>query len=388
MKKQILSIIFILSLSFSSSQLISYEAIWVNDGMEEDYISVEELWSEVKKQAIADDIQDFWVVFKVEKDSTNPESMKKPDYIVFNGFKDDEQRKKQTNWKELAMKVYKGKMSKRKFEKAWEKTPTVRKETRNFLVERLDNTMWSAPEEGQSLDFRFNGFQALNDDYENYEMKFFKDWHEKRTNAGVQAWWEFNKVINRSKNANQEVTHFTLDILKDGASEYEHPDSSLFTHQMLVKNGVASRKRIIGDKMTMLYSFSTELIKTKLNMKKYILSTLFVLSISISFSQLITHTSVRVDDSERESYLELEEFWSKIHEQAIKDEYSDGWMLWEFTYKDDEEAKGKPDFLIMNFHKDSLQRQKGNSIDVKEYARKSIPIYLREILKKMEFASR
>ena len=254
MKKQILSIIFILSLSFSSSQLISYEAIWVNDGMEEDYLSVEELWSEVKKQAIADDIQDFWVVFKVEKDSTNAESMKKPDYIVFNGFKDDEQRKKQTNWKELAMKVYKGKMSKRKFEKAWEKTPTVRKETRNFLVERLDNTMWSAPEEGQSLDFRFNGFQALNDDYENYEMKFFKDWHEKRTNAGLQAWWEFNKVINRSKNANQEVTHFTLDILKDGASGYEHPDSSLFTHQMLVKNGVASRKKVIGDKMTMLYS--------------------------------------------------------------------------------------------------------------------------------------
>ena len=105
-------------------------------------------------------------------------------------------------------------------------------------------------------------------------------------------------------------------------------------------------------------------------MKKYILSILFILSISISFSQLITHTSVRVDDSERQSYLELEEFWSKIHEQAIKDEYSDGWMLWEFTYKDAEEAKGKPDFLIMNFHKDSVQRQKGYSIDIKEYARK------------------
>ena len=55
-------------------------------------------------------------------------------------------------------------------------------------------------------------------------------------------------------NANQEVTHFTIDILKDGASAYEHPDSSLYTHQMLVKNGVASRKRIIGDKMTILYS--------------------------------------------------------------------------------------------------------------------------------------
>ena len=101
-------------------------------------------------------------------------------------------------------------------------------------------------------------------------------------------------------------------------------------------------------------------------MKRQILSTLFILTISISFSQLITHTSVRVDDSERESYLELEEFWSKIHEQAIKDEYSDGWMLWEFTYKDDEEAKGKPDFLIMNFHKDSVQWQKFSSVEGKE----------------------
>ena len=254
MKKQILSILFTLSFLISFSQLISYEAIWVNEGMEEDYISVEEMWSEVKKQAIADDIQDFWIVFKLDKDPANEDDIKKPDYIVMNGFKDDVQRTKQTNWKELAQKVYKGKMSKRKFEMAWEKTPTVRKETRTFLVERLDNTVWNAPDEGQTLSFYFNGFQALNEDYENYEMKFFKDWHEKRTNAGAQAWWEFNKVISRSKNANQDVTHFTMDILKNGQPNYEHPDSSLFTHQMLVKNGVASRKRVIGDKMSSVYA--------------------------------------------------------------------------------------------------------------------------------------
>ena len=100
MKKQILSIIFTLTFSISFSQLISYEAIWVNEGMEEDYISVEEIWSEVKKQAIADDIQDFWIVFKVQKDATNADDLKKPDYIVMNGFKYEEQRTKQTNWKE------------------------------------------------------------------------------------------------------------------------------------------------------------------------------------------------------------------------------------------------------------------------------------------------
>jgi hypothetical protein len=147
--------------------------MWVNEGMEEDYISVEEMWSEVKKQAIADDIQDFWIVFKLDKDPANEDDIKKPDYIVMNGFKDNEQRTKQTNWIELAQKVYKGKMSKRKFEMAWEKTPTVRKETRTFLVERLDNTVWNAPDEGQTLSFYFNGFQALNEDYENISKTFF-----------------------------------------------------------------------------------------------------------------------------------------------------------------------------------------------------------------------
>ena len=77
MKKQILSILFTLSFLISFSQLVSYEAIWVNDGMEDDYIAVEEMWSEVKKQAIADNLQDFWIVFKVEKDSTNPDHLTK-----------------------------------------------------------------------------------------------------------------------------------------------------------------------------------------------------------------------------------------------------------------------------------------------------------------------
>ena len=175
MKKQILSILFTLSFLISFSQLVSYEAIWVNDGMEDDYIAVEEMWSEVKKQAIADNLQDFWIVFKVEKDSTNPDHLTKPDYIVMNGFEDDAQRTMQKNWKELGMKVYKGKMSKRKFEKAWDKTPTVRKETRNFLVERLDNSVWSPLAEGKEARFLFNGFKALNDDYESFEMKYFKE---------------------------------------------------------------------------------------------------------------------------------------------------------------------------------------------------------------------
>ena len=144
-------------------------------------------------------------------------------------------------------------MSKRKFEKAWEMTPTVRKETRNFLVERLDNTVWNAPDEGQSLNFFFNGFQALNDDYENFEMKFFKENHNKQIESGTRAWWEFNKVLNRSENANQEVTHFTMDVI-DKDYQWSNDGEPSFTEQMMVKYGVASRERVIGDRMSVLFA--------------------------------------------------------------------------------------------------------------------------------------
>ena len=51
-------------------------------------------------------------------------------------------------------------------------------------------------------------------------------------------------------------------------------------------------------------------------MKKIFTTIILLLSISISFSQLISHTSVRVSEQERQGYLELEKFWSEVHEQC------------------------------------------------------------------------
>ena len=80
--------------------------------------------------------------------------------------------------------------------------------------------------------------------------------------------------------------------------------------------------------------------------------------------------SVRVDDKERQGYLELENFWSEIHEQAIKEGLAQRWMVWEFTYEDEEASKGKPDFLVMNFYKDSIQKSKTANLNFKDYAKK------------------
>jgi len=52
MKKQILSIIFILSLTISFFFFFLYEAIWVKDSMDESYVEVEEFWSKIKEQSM------------------------------------------------------------------------------------------------------------------------------------------------------------------------------------------------------------------------------------------------------------------------------------------------------------------------------------------------
>ena len=91
-------------------------------------------------------------------------------------------------------------------------------------------------------------------------------------------------------------------------------------------------------------------------MKKFI--TLFTLLFTtITFAQLITHSTVRLDEADHEGYLELENFWSKIHEQAISDDMAMFWAVWKVV-KTEETPEDYPDFIIMNGWKDSIQMNK------------------------------
>ena len=58
-----------------------------------------------------------------------------------------------------------------------------------------------------------NAFKSLNEDYEEYEMKFFKKWHEKNILNGSRKWWEFNRVLSSSENTSsteESPTHSHL----------------------------------------------------------------------------------------------------------------------------------------------------------------------------------
>jgi archaellum component FlaF (FlaF/FlaG flagellin family) len=89
---------------------------------------------------------------------------------------------------------------------------------------------------------------------------------------------------------------------------------------------------------------------------------------AITYSQMINYTSVRLEEGQDKDYLELESFWSKIHEQAIKDGLEMAWMIWEvIPIEGDENAANQPDYLIMNFYKDSVQQN--NQVNFYELGR-------------------
>ena len=108
-------------------------------------------------------------------------------------------------------------------------------------------------------------------------------------------------------------------------------------------------------------------------MKKYFLLLTILFSSSL-FSQLITYTSVRLDEGQNEDYVKIEDFWSKIHEATIAQDLATGWMIWEVIKEEgDEKAASRPDFLIMDFFQDSVQLNKAKEANFYEIGRSAYP---------------
>ena len=164
-----------------------------------------------------------------------------------NFYKDSLQKSKFTNlnFKDYAKKVYKGKLSKSKFEKKW----NLPMGKRNFYeLERLDNTYWHG-ELKTGMKISMNVFKSLNEDYEDYEMKFFKKWHEKNILDGSRKWWEFNKVLSSNLNTESSTdgtpTHSTIGVFDREQTQEEIDEfwnNLTFEDRMMIKNGLASRE--------------------------------------------------------------------------------------------------------------------------------------------------
>ena len=246
MKKFTLTILFTFYLTFSFAQLITHMSVRVDDNERQGYLELENFWSEIHEQAIKDGLSQRWMVWEFTYEDEEA-SKGKPDFLVMNFYKDSIQKSKTANlnFKDYAKKVYKGKLSKSKFEKKWN-LPLGK---RNFYeLERLDNTYWHG-ELKIGMKISMNVLKSLNEDYEDYEMKFFKKWHEKNILDGSRKWWEFNRVLSSNLNTESSTdgtpTHSTIGVFDRERSQEEIDEfwnNLTFEDRMMIKNGLASRE--------------------------------------------------------------------------------------------------------------------------------------------------
>ena len=237
---------------FSQSQ-ITYTSVRLAEGTESSYLELEKFWSEIHENLIEDDYASFWAVWKVEQDS---EKENQSDYLIMNIWKDSLQKAKAMgiDWKEYAQNVYKGKLSKSKFNKKWNIVNEIQSERRQYEMERIDNTVFIGQIK-KGMKIQINAFKALNDEYEQYELQFYKKWHEKGILNGSRAWREINKVVGSSME-NNPITHVTVDIQGKELSEEEQNEfwkEVTFTDRMMWQNGAKTRELMGQETLELVY---------------------------------------------------------------------------------------------------------------------------------------
>ena len=246
--KKIITLFLTIFISFISfaQQLISHTSVRVDEKDRQGYLELESFWSTIQEHAIKDGLMDRWMIWEFLQNE-GEDSKGNPDFLIMNIYKDSLQKSKASkiNWNDYAKKVYKGKLSKSKFEKKLNLTFGKRN---YYELERLDNTYWHG-ELKAGMEINMHAFKALNEDYEDYEMKFFKKMHEKDILNGFRKWWEFNRVISSNVTTESSTggnpTHSTIGMSGRERSQEEIDEfwnNLTFEDRMMIKNGLASRE--------------------------------------------------------------------------------------------------------------------------------------------------
>jgi|TARA_B110000483_G_scaffold1010_1_gene1165 hypothetical protein len=234
MKKILFLLFFPIALS---AQYATTSYVTLNEGMEKDYLKIEELWSEYHKEAVKNGHKSSWAIWKVDPTGYDDkvESSRIPHFMIVETYNnktllDEESDRYDTEGmkkiKTLIKQKLKGKISNRNINKILSKN--VEKERRSYIHQGLAGT----PLTGGSLKagdiMRVTPMKQLEDDYEKYETEFYQKIFSNNVMKGNHRWWAFSKIIDRSENALTFGTHSAwnigikgkqLDLPKDFASQ-------------------------------------------------------------------------------------------------------------------------------------------------------------------------
>ena len=253
--RKILTLISVLIFSNLNSQIASMEAYVIQDGKDGDYRKIESFVAPLKAMAIKEGKLLRWAVMKRKSggDLSSIDNTKEmANYLVFNVYKDQSQMDSDdwNNYRGYASKVYKGKMSKSSISKMFNLAEgnQVKKSVRQYLMKGIYQTPSYRPQIGDVINI--DPMEALNEDYENFELEYFMPRWEKVVDEGGLRMWGLTKVISSNDNAYKNLTHF---VFKNPTGAPIRFGTNSFIDSKLQEMGTKSRKMFNGATMEIIH---------------------------------------------------------------------------------------------------------------------------------------
>ena len=252
MKKILFVFITLFALKTGFSQIAVMEEITLKEGVENDYLKLEKMWSNVHEEIHAMGNKAGWFLFKViptEEGVNWPPNGSNPwcEYIIFNIYTDSDQMSKGwgigSNRKESQAFIRKANYNKMKSSEISRllKIGNLREKTTIYRMETVDATIdVGALKIGDKAIIL--GIEELNEDYENFETKWFKTRHNESILKGQRLAWYLNRINSRSDNAYQPVSHIIFERFNPNPPKNLPNSEPSFVDKMMTKHGIASRK--------------------------------------------------------------------------------------------------------------------------------------------------
>lgn len=250
MKNLLLTLTLLFSFSLSAQYAVM-SAVDLNEGGEQEYLALEEFFSAINKEAVKQGLQTGQYVYKrtpKEGDEANA-----PEYFIFNTYSSMEQMQQGINWQDLALKVYKGKMSKRAIMRMFDNSRyNAEKERRSYVFKVVDATIRAGGALRVGDKGTINLMNKKSDDFESYESEVWKPVAEKNILLGNLRHWVLVEAIDRSENAYDGWTHMVWNLGAKNPGEWNVPSG--FKWDKLWEGIESSRDMADSTELTCVYS--------------------------------------------------------------------------------------------------------------------------------------
>lgn len=222
-------------------QYLLFEFMRVKADQGSNYWQVEEFWSGIHKQRVADKSIIGWDLWSLTPSGTEQGSQ----YLtvtIFTSLKDMLHAIGSLDVMAYAKKAY-PKMTDKELTAMYDKTGKSRDMANQVLIKVVDGTKGDFTMKVGTM-ITMDIMKQLDDSYEKVESEIFKPWHQQMVDAGKKGSWELLQAI-LPAGSESYGTHITVSMYKDVtqlASFMEENGGDMdLTTQLAVKEGLKTR---------------------------------------------------------------------------------------------------------------------------------------------------